>query len=137
MFFSYFVHDPDQLEFQHIKNREDVIAFWQTFSNEPNGGETEIGLMVERVADEISNRRLCNLDIDLSEEKPEILILNDGNDDVRTEEFPYKVNAISLLEFSEELRDLCNATNGKQIEITSDLRVFTHTKDVGKQEIKI
>jgi hypothetical protein len=47
------------------------------------------------------------------------------------------VNAISLLEFSEELRDLCNATNGKQIEITSDLRVFTHTKDVGKQEIKI
>lgn len=58
-------------------------------------------------------------------------------DDIRTEEFPYKVNAISLLEFSEELRDLCNATSGKQIEITSDLRVFTHTKDVGKQEIKI
>ena len=137
VFFSYFVHDADQLEFQHIKNREDVIKFWQTFSNEPNGGETEVGLMVERVADEISNHRLCNLDIDLSEEKPEILIINDGQDDIRTEEFPYKVNAISLLEFSEELRDLCNATNGKQIEITSDLRVFTHAKDVGKQEIKI
>ena len=137
VFFSYFVHDEDQLKFQHIKNREDVIAFWQTFSNEPDGGETEVGLMVERVADEISNRRLCNLDIDLSEEKPEILIINDGQDDIRTEEFPYKVNAISLLEFSEELRDLCNATSGKQIEITSDLRVFTHTKDVGKQEIKI
>jgi hypothetical protein len=137
VFFSYFVHDADQLEFQHIKNREDVIAFWQTFSNEPNGGETEVGLMVERVADEISNRTLCNLDIDLSEEKPEILIINDGQDDIRTEEFPYKVNAISLLEFSEELRDLCNATGGKQIEITEDLRVFTHTKDVGKQEIKI
>ena len=137
VFFSYFVHDEDQLKFQHIKNREDVIAFWQTFSNEPDGGETEVGLMVERVADEISNRRLCNLDIDLLEEKPEILIINDGQDDIRTEEFPYKVNAISLLEFSEELRDLCNATSGKQIEITSDLRVFTHTKDVGKQEIKI
>lgn len=58
-------------------------------------------------------------------------------DDINTEEFPYKVNAISLLEFSEELRDLCNATGGKQIEVTEDLRVFTHTKDVGKQEIKI
>lgn len=137
VFFSYFVHDPEQLKFQHIKNREDVINFWQTFSNEPNGGGTEVGQMVDYIAKEISERRLVNLDIDLSEEKPEILIINDGQDDINTEEFPYKVNAISLLEFSEELRDLCNATGGKQIEVTEDLRVFTHTKDVGKQEIKI
>jgi hypothetical protein len=137
VFFSYFVHDPEQLYFQHIKNREDVIRFWQTFSNEPDGGMTEVGDMVKYIANEIDNKRLHNLDVDLSEEKPEILIINDGNDSVGTDKFPYKVNAISLMEFSEELRDLCNATDGKQIEITSNLRVYTHTKDVGKQEIKI
>ena len=137
VFFSYFVHKPEQLNFQHIKNREDVIKFWQTFSNDHDGGMTEVGDMVKHIANEIDNKRLHNLDVDLSEEKPEILIINDGNDSVGTDKFPYKVNAISLMEFSEELRDLCNATDGKQIEITSDLRVFTHTKDVGKQEIKI
>lgn len=79
VFFSYFVYDTDQLEFQHIKNREDVIKFWQTFSNEPNGGGTEIGEIVQYVADEVMHsRQLHNLDVDLSEEKPEILIINDG-----------------------------------------------------------
>jgi len=93
--------------------------------------------MVEYVAKEIlEHKRLVNLDIDLSEEKPEILIINDGQDSIDSEKFPYKVNAISLMEFSDELKDLCNATEGKQIEITSDLKVYTHTKDVGRQEIK-
>lgn len=78
VFFSYFVHDSEDLQFQHIKNREDVIKFWQTFSNEPNGGGTAIGDIVQYVADEVHSRKLHNLDIDLSEEKPEILIINDG-----------------------------------------------------------
>jgi uncharacterized protein with von Willebrand factor type A (vWA) domain len=138
VFFSYFVHDPEQLNFQHIKNREDVIAFWQTFSNEPNGGGTAVGEMVNYISKEIlENKRLVNLDVDLSEEKPEILIINDGEDSINSEKFPYKVNAISLMEFSNELKDLCNDTGGKQIEITSDLCVYTHIKDVGRQEIKI
>lgn len=136
VFFSYFVYDSDQLHFQHIKNREDVIKFWQTFSNEPNGGGTAIGDIVKYVADEVHSRRLHNLDIDLSEEKPEILIINDGQDSVGTDAFPYKVNAISLMSFSDELKDLCLATEGKQIEITEDLEVFAYAKDVGKQQLK-
>jgi len=78
VFFSYFVHDAEKLDFQHIKNREDVINFWQTFSNEPNGGNTEVGEMVKRISEDIAIGRLCNLDIDLSEQKPEILVINDG-----------------------------------------------------------
>lgn len=78
VFFSYFVKDPDKLEFQHIKTREDVIEFWQTFSNDPNGGMTEVGDMVERISSDIAIGKLCNLDIDLSEQKPEILVINDG-----------------------------------------------------------
>ena len=137
VFFSYFVYDTDQLHFQHIKNREDVIKFWQTFSNEPNGGGTEIGEIVQYVADEVMHsRRLHNLDVDLSEEKPEILIINDGQDSVGSDAFPYKVNAVSLLEFSDELKDLCLATEGKQIQVTYDLEVFAHSKDGGTQQLK-
>jgi hypothetical protein len=137
VFFSYFVHNPEDLEFKHIKDREDVIAFWQTFSNDPNGGGTEIGDMVNYVAKEIADRKLHNLDIDLSEEKPEILIINDGQDDINTEKFPYKVNAISLMQFSDELRDLCLETDGKQIKVTEELEVFSYAKGVGEQQIKL
>ena len=136
VFFSYFVYDTDQLHFQHIKNREDVIKFWQTFSNDPNGGTTAVGDMVEHIANEIQSRRLCNLDVDLSEEKPEILVINDGQDRIGTDAFPYKVNAVSLMEFSDELKDLCLATDGKQIEVTYDLKVYSYSKEVGRQEIK-
>jgi uncharacterized protein with von Willebrand factor type A (vWA) domain len=136
VYFSYFVEDCDELNFQHIKDRDDVIKFWQTFSNEPNGGGTAIGDIVEYVADQVHSGKLHNLDVNLSEEKPEILIINDGEDRVGTDEFPYKVNAISLMSFSEELKDLCLATEGKQIEITYDLETFAYSKDVGKQQIK-
>jgi uncharacterized protein with von Willebrand factor type A (vWA) domain len=136
VFFSYFVHDAEDLEFQHIKDREDVIKFWQTFSNEPNGGGTAIGDIVEYVANEVTNGTLHNLDVNLSEEKPEILIINDGEDSVGSDEFPYKVNAISLMSFSDELKDLCLATEGKQIEITYDLETFAYSKDGGKQQLK-
>lgn len=137
VFFSYFVHDPEKLHFQHIKDREDVIAFWQTFSNSPNGGGTEVGDMVEHVAKEIADRKLHNLNVDLSEEKPEILIINDGQDSINTDKFPYKVNAISLMQFSDELRDLCLDTDGKQIKVTENLEVFSYAKGIGEQQIKL
>jgi hypothetical protein len=120
VFFSYFVSDPNQMNFQHIKNREDVVKFWETFSNEPNGGMTEVGNMVQRIADEISNGRLMNLDVNLSEEKPEILVINDGNDSVGTNEFPYKVNALCLMEKNYELRDLCINSGGKKIHVNEE-----------------
>jgi uncharacterized protein with von Willebrand factor type A (vWA) domain len=137
VFFSYFVDDPSELDFQHIKNREDVIEFWRHFSNDPNGGMTEVGDMVDYIANEISSGKLCNLQIDLSQEKPEILVINDGQDDIGTEQFPYKVNAVSLMEFSNELKDLCNSTGGKQIEITYNGDVYSHSAELGAQLIKI
>ena len=136
VFFSYFVDSVDDLNFQHIKDREDVIKFWQTFSNDPNGGMTEVGDMVEHISNEISSGKLCNLDVNLSEEKPEILVINDGQDDIGTDRFPYKVNAVSLMSFSNELKDLCLNTGGKQIEVTEDDKVFTYSVEAGKQELK-
>lgn len=136
VFFSYFVNSVEDLDFQHIKNREDVIKFWQTFSNDPNGGMTEVGDMVAHISDEITRGTLCNLNVNLSEEKPEILVINDGQDSIGTDKFPYKVNAVSLMSFSSELKDLCLNTGGKQIEVTQDDEVFTYSVEAGKQELK-
>jgi len=135
VFFSYFVDREEQLDFQHIKDRADVINFWQTFSNEPNGGTTEVGNMVKHIANEISEKRLCNLNIDLSQEKPEILIINDGQDDINIDEFPYKVNAITLMEYNNDLKNLCNKSGGKLIEVTEDDQVYSYSEKAGKQEI--
>jgi uncharacterized protein with von Willebrand factor type A (vWA) domain len=135
VFFSYFVESTGDLEFHHVTNREEVIEFWQMFSNEPDGGNTEIGDIVNYVSDQVINhRRLHNLDIDLSEEKPEILIINDGQDRVHSEKFPYKVNAISLMQFSEELKDLCVATGGKQVRVEENDVVTAYSKQ-GEQII--
>ena len=120
VFFSYFVHSTNKLNFIHIKNKEDVTNFWSTFSNEPNGGTTDIGGIVTYIDNEISGGRLHNLDIDLSQERPEILIINDGQDRVGYDTLPYKVNAISLEDFSKELKDLCVGTGGKQVYIDVD-----------------
>lgn len=134
VFFSYFVDDPNRLDFQHIHNKETVIKFWQKFSNRPNGGGTEVGDMVERIAEEIGNKKLCNLRIDLSEEKPEILVINDGQDSVGVDEFPYKVNAVCLFQTNRELRNLCVNSEGKQVDIMYSNEVTAWSKD-GKEKI--
>lgn len=135
VFFSYFVDSPDSLDFQHITNKEEVIEFWRNFSNSPNGGMTEVGLMVERIAQEIENKRLMNLDIDLSEEKPEILIINDGYDDIHTSDFPYKVNAISLMEQNRNLRETCLKSGGRQIDVFPNNKVLSYSNSAGEQQI--
>lgn len=117
VFFSYFVHNPNQMKFQHIKDREDVVKFWETFSNDPDGGNTEVGDMVQRIADEVQAGKLMNLDVDLSEEKPEILVINDGQDSIDVNEFPYKVNAICLMEYNSELEKLCVDSGGKKVHV--------------------
>jgi hypothetical protein len=134
VFFSYFVDDPGNLHFHHIKDRKDVIDFWAQFSNHPNGGETHIGKMVEYVAKEVKNKRLHNLNIDISEEKPEILVINDGYDTVKTKKFPYKVNSICLGMKNSELKDLCVETKGKQIAIYEDESIVSYSK-VGEQKL--
>jgi hypothetical protein len=130
VFFSYFVDDADKLKFTHVQNKEDVIKFWEKFSNYPNGGETRVGDMVEKVSDQIIKRkRLMNLDVDLSEEKPEILVINDGQDSIKTTKFPYKTNAICLMENNNELRKLCIDTNGKQVTVDTDNVVRSYSSE--------
>lgn len=128
VFFSYFVHEPNEMHFHHVHDKESVIKFWQKFSNLPDGGTTAVGKMVERISEEISHKRLMNLKIDLSEEKPEILVINDGQDRIDTKAFPYKVNAICLEEQNNQLKDLCIATKGKQVHVDQYSKVIAYSE---------
>lgn len=135
VFFSYFVDDIDDLNFHHIKNKKDVLDFWSQFSNSPNGGETNIGEIVNYVSAQITkHHKLHNLDVDLSEEKPEILVINDGHDSVKTDKFKYKVNNVALFQKNSELKKLCNDTKGKQIYVTRANNVYAYSKN-GRQKI--
>lgn len=134
VFFSYFVHDVNQLHFQHIHDKETVYNFWHTFSNEPDGGTTLVGSMVNHIAKEISEKKLCNLDIDLSEEKPEILIINDGDDSIDTKDFPYKVNAICLGQNNSQLKDLCVQSKGKKVFVDWSNKVTAYS-EAGEEKI--
>lgn len=129
VFFSYFTSSINALKFHHVKNQKDVDNFWSWFSNSPGGSLTNIGKIVTYVAEEIKAKRLHNLQVDLSTELPEILIVNDGQDQVGYDELPYKVNAISLIDFSDELRSLCIATGGKQVKITESDRVVAYSSN--------
>lgn len=134
VFFSYFVDEPSQMHFQHIHDKETVMRFWQTFSNDPNGGGTRVGSMVNKVARDIKKKRLHNLDIDLSEEKPEILIINDGEDHIDSDKFPYKVNAICLMNENDQLKKLCVDTDGKKVHVDENNNVVAYSK-AGKEII--
>ena len=131
VFFSYFVDSISGLKFHHLKNAKDVEKFWKTFSNFPSGGNTDIGRIVQYIADEVkAGKKLHNLkDLNLSHEKPEILIINDGQDSVNSQKFPYKVNAISLMQFSDQLKNLCIKTGGKQVQISEDQSIRTYSSD--------
>lgn len=108
--------------FIHIYDEATAIQFFKTYSTDPSGGDTEIGKIINVVRDEImDNKRLFNLDIDLSQEQPEILVINDGQDSVKTDNLTWKTNAITLYDGrNTELQDLCVKTEGKYIFINGD-----------------
>lgn len=136
VFFSYFLHDTKYMKFTHIYNRETAIEFWKTFSNYPSGGNTALGVMVNFIKDEIETHyRLCNLKVDLSNEKVEILALSDGNDTVKTDKFTYKTNAITLVDSENpELKKLCLDNKGKYVYINGE-NTITYSES-GVQKLK-
>lgn len=135
VFFSFFVHSVDTLHFHHIHDKESVVKFWRTFSNSPNGGTTAVGTMVKYVASEIRTyKKLHNLEVDLSEEEPEILVINDGEDLIDTSKFPYKVNAVTLMQDNNQLSKLCVDTKGKYVNISYDEKIVA-TSESGTEII--
>ena len=117
IFFSYYVHNTHDLHFHHISTKLEALRFWRQFSTNPNGGDTYLGDMVNKINSDINKGKLCNLDVDLRGEKVEILSIADGQDSVKTKAFSYKTNAISLCQSNTELKNLCLKNKGKYVYI--------------------
>ena len=112
------------MNFHHIHDTQSALEFWKNFQTRPNGGGTDIGTIINYVKAQISSRRLHNLNIDLSQEQPEILIVNDGKDDIHTDKFTYKTNALTLMQENDQLKDLCLKNGGKYVHITPEAKVI-------------
>lgn len=78
VFFSYFLDKVSYMNFTHIYDRKSALKFWSSFSTAPSGGDTCIGDMINAIGKSINEGQLMNLNINLSEDKPEILVINDG-----------------------------------------------------------
>lgn len=55
-------------------------------------------------------------------------------DHVGYDRFNYKVNAISLMQFSDELKELCINSGGKQIQVKEDSKMYAYSSE-GKKQI--
>ena len=107
-------------KFTHIYDEQSALEFWKTFNFNPGGGDTKVGYVINAIEKEIlDNKRLYNLNIDLSHERPEILIVNDGNDTVKTS-VNWKTNAITISQENDQLKALCEDTGGSYISFNYD-----------------
>ena len=110
-------------EFQHIYNIETAIKFLKGLSSYPNGGDTQLGLIVDLIAKDIENGQIGNLPVDFKDShyKPELLAIADGQDTVKTKNFSYKTNAISIEGFNSELKTMCLNNLGTYIDINGNI----------------
>lgn len=132
IYFSYFLtvdnypgnrRGDTRFSFFHIYNKETAIEFLtKRVSQQPNGGDTQLGLIVDLIAQDIQQGKLGNLTIDFKENehyKPELLAIADGQDTVKTKNFSYKTNAVSILGYNKELKDMCLNHEGAYIDINN------------------
>jgi hypothetical protein len=110
-------------EFQHIHNKETAIKFLKGLSSYPNGGDTQLGLIVDLIAKDIENGQIGNLPVDFKDShyKPELLAIADGQDSVKTKTFSYKTNAISIEGYNGELKKMCLDNLGTYIDINGNI----------------
>lgn len=125
LFISNFEYHTSDLHFYHAYDKASALKLMKEYSWYPSGGDTNIGDMVEYISEEINFKgKLHNLNVDLSKEKVEILVINDGQDSVKTNNFPWKTNALTLQDgINEQLKSLCLSTEGKYIFIDKNDKI--------------
>lgn len=124
IYFSYFLSKKTFLNFHHCYDKESALKLWKKFDFKPSGGTTLVGDMVSYIHSELEYKRLHNIPkVDFEDRAPEILVINDGNDSIKSNEFPHKTNAVTIHVNNKELEDLCKKTSGKYIHIDVEGKV--------------
>jgi uncharacterized protein with von Willebrand factor type A (vWA) domain len=108
---------------QYINNKESALNFIRGFSTRPNGGNTNIGNVVQELDTKIARGTLGG--IDLKGEKPEILIIADGQDHPG-EITKYKTNIITIVQYNEKMKNFALSTGGlyANINLSNKLQII-------------
>jgi hypothetical protein len=108
---------------QYINNKESALNFIRGFSTRPSGGNTNIGNVVQELDIRIATGTLGG--IDLKGEKPEILIIADGQDHPG-EITKYKTNIITIVQYNEEMKNFALSTGGlyANIDLSNKLQII-------------
>ena len=109
--------------FQHVYDQKSALKFLKYFSTSPNGGDTELGKIVDLISIDIEKGKLGCHPVDFKNEhyKPELLAIADGQDTVKTRSFSWKTNAISILGFNQELKQMCLNNQGSYVDINDKI----------------
>lgn len=96
-------------KFLKISNNKEIKSFQEQFR--PGGlGGTEIGYILENLLPDFRRNKVQGFTL---RNQPEVLIINDGADTVKLEEYPFPVHVISIGEDNEELRALSINSGGE------------------------
>ena len=130
LFVCFYNAQYQEAGFHHLYNEKTVKRFLSNKQEFKTGGSTMLHPYIEATVNSINTGRLLNLDIDLREEKVEMLVVTDGGDSYNTDSFNYKVNAITVENrVNHKLKNLCFMQKGKYIQIHNNRLVHYTKKD--------
>lgn len=103
-------------------DKKSALDFWSKYQFWAFGGDTRVGDVVKSVAEEVKTPGFFGLKLDYSDEefRPEILVIHDGEDTVKTKQFDYKVNSICLFKNNDELKTLSMNSEGMYVYIDEE-----------------
>lgn len=132
LYISQFIHNPNGLNFFHIKDDHDIANFLKYGEIYLNGGNTDINGILEYVIKHLET--VSPLPFRLStnpnktekdyypvdsegnnKDKIEILIINDGQDHVNPKKYDYKINSLILGTKNENLKQVSILSGGKHV----------------------
>lgn len=110
----------------YVFDKKTALYFWRNYDYYTKSCNTKVGKCINYVDEQVKSGDFMGMGIDLSMEKPEILVIGDGQDSVESS-FKYKTNTITLLDrINKDLKKLCLDTGGKYIHIDDEgLQEFT------------
>lgn len=108
---------------EYIHNKESALKFIKNFSTRPSGRNTNIGNVIRQLDEKINTGYLAG--IDLKGEKPEILIIADGQDNPGTIT-NYKTNILTIVQYNEKMKNFALSTGGlyANIDLNNKLKII-------------
>lgn len=110
-------------DIRYINNKESALQFIKNFSTRPSGGGTSISNVIRELHEKIRTGFLAG--IDLKGEKPEILVIADGQDNPGSIT-NYKTNILTIVQHNTRMENFALSTGGMyaNIDLNNKLKII-------------